>query len=700
VPKGKAAQYADQICMLIIADTQRHAEAAAQKVVLQIEAPKTNPCLNAAHSIEAQRKADAGETEKPASPFVKDANKFSRGDATANMASAPRQASGKAFTDGQKAFYMEPPNAFAVPGEDGTLTVWGSFQVPSWTQGMACAPTGLPKNKVMVNATHIGGGFGGKLFKANHTVVACCIAAQKFRKPVKISINRNSDTVMCGGRLPISYEYDVGFDDAGKILALKVVDHCDAGLGDACMGFVSMVVGVNMEQIYWLPNVDVQVKHCMTSKPGNTAVRGPGEPQSTFIMETIIAHVAEELGVSQMVVREANIFTDIADREKVAANPTSKDVEQYSALFASGTSIEGKKFDDFPGVGIWMSLKKKVDFDAKEAAVVKFNEEHRWRKRGVAMTPVKYGVATRNQQVLMNLYDDGTALITMDGSEIGQGLHTKVIQYAAYYLSQICPGSDVTVDKIRVGPIGTDKVTKGSITGGSTTSEGVAEAVRDAINKLTENMRPVKEKMEADIKEKEAKGETAAKLTFLKLVGACGESTEMQASGIAQACINYYVYGACCSEVEVDVLTGEVVINSSSILYDCGKSLNPTIDLGQCEGGFMMGVGFFLRERLINEEVTGKHITNGTWEYKIPCFQDVPLKFDVEFFPRAHDKGFQSSKASGEPPLVLASSVFFAVKEAVRAGRKEFGKGAGYFRLDAPCVPRAIALAIGASSAA
>jgi len=251
-----------------------------------------------------------------------------------------------------------------------------------------------------------------------------------------------------------------------------------------------------------------------------------------------------------------------------------------------------------------------------------------------------------------------------------------------------------------VGPIGTDKVTKGSITGGSTTSEGVAEAVRDAINKLTENMRPVKEKMEADIKEKEAKGETAATLTFLKLVGACGESTEMQASGIAQACINYYVYGACCSEVEVDVLTGEVVINSSSILYDCGKSLNPTIDLGQCEGGFMMGVGFFLRERLINEEVTGKHITNGTWEYKIPCFQDVPLKFDVEFFPRAHDKGFQSSKASGEPPLVLASSVFFAVKEAVRAGRKEFGKGAGYFRLDAPCVPRAIALAIGASSAA
>jgi len=399
-------------------------------------------------------------------------------------------------------------------------------------------------------------------------------------------------------------------------------------------------------------------------------------------------------------------------------------------------------------------------------------------------------VNTRKQQCLVNLYDDGTCLMTCDGSEIGQGLHTKIIQYAAYHLSQIVPGSEVSVDRIRVGPIGTDKVSHGSITGGSTTSEGVCEAVREAICKLRENMKPFMpeelqedpfaaawmEKYEGQSKksdpawelqgsdgtwlpapfkpsaddaapgkigeftfegvlctikftsstegvvtskgkayqvrlsakpsksfaEKKRDGELSeevAGLTFAKLCGkAAGGGAEMQASGCCQKEINYNIFGAACSEVEVDALTGETVILSTSMLYDCGKSLNPTIDLGQCEGGFMMGVGFFLRERLIQDSVTGKLATDGTWEYKIPCFQDVPLKFDVEFFPRAFESGIVSSKASGEPPLVLSASVFCAVKEAVMAGRKEFGQASGPFRLDAPATPRDIALAIGAAT--
>lgn len=410
------------------------------------------------------------------------------------------------------------------------------------------------------------------------------------------------------------------------------------------------------------------------------------------MMETIINRVAEELDVSQQQVREVNIFNDLADREKCLADPTSKEIEKYSPLFASGTDIDGKDFKDFPALGIWMSLKQKVDFEKKAAEVAKFNNEHKWRKRGVAMTPVKYAVDTRKQQCLVNLYDDGTCLITCDGSEIGQGLHTKIIQYASYYLSQIVPGSDVSVDKIRVGPIGTDKVSHGSITGGSTTSEGVCEAVRDAIGKLRANLDPFLEAMGKE----EEKAEATGSITFQKLVKkAAGGDAEMQASGRNPAKIDYHIYGAACSEVEVDVLTGETVILSTSMLYDCGKSLNPTIDRGQCEGGFMMGVGFFLRERLLQDDTTGKLESDGTWEYKIPCFQDVPVKFDVEFFPRAFESGIVSSKASGEPPLVLATSVFCAVKEAVMAGRKEFGQ-AGALRLDAPATPRDIALAIGA----
>lgn len=685
VPQGKASQYADQPCLLVVADSTKHAEAAARKVNLVLEAPTTEPALTVAQCIERQRQVDEA-AEGPKAQYVKDSNHYTRGEADAAMAAAPRRVSGKGFCDGQKAFYMEPAAAIAIPLEDGVLNVWGSFQVPSWAHGMATKATGLPMHKIVMNAPVIGGGFGGKLFKAFHSVVASCIAAQKFGKPVKTVVNRNVDTVICGGRLPNTSEYEVGFDDTGKILAVKMLIYADAGQGDAAAGFSAMIAGRNMEQIYWLPNADVQVKQCITAKPGNTAVRGPGEPQATYHMETIIAHIAEELDVSQQQVREVNIFGDLADREKCAANPTSPDIEKYSPLFASGKAIDGKAITDFPALGIWMSLKNKVDFDAKLAEVDKFNAEHRWRKRGVSMTPVKYAVNTRKQQCLVNLYADGTCLITCDGSEIGQGLHTKMQQYAAYYLSQIVPGSTVAMDKVRVGPIGTDKVSHGSITGGSTTSEGVCEAVRNAIETLAENLRPVKEQLQAE-----------GGLTFEKLLAkAGGADCELQASGRNPNSIDYHIYGACCSEVEVDVLTGETVIRSSSMLYDCGKSLNPTIDLGQCEGGFMMGVGFFLRERLLQDPGTGKLATDGTWEYKIPCFQDVPLQFDVEFFPRAFDRGIASSKASGEPPLVLSSSVFCAVREAIRAGRKEFGKGSGPFRLDAPATPKDIAFAIGA----
>lgn len=306
------------------------------------------------------------------------------------------------------------------------------------------------------------------------------------------------------------------------------------------------------------------------------------------------------------------------------------------------------------------------------------------------MTPVKYGVAVRAQQAFVCLYTDGTCLITCDGTEIGQGLHTKVVQYAAYHLSQIIPGDGIPLDKIRVGPNGTDKVAHGSITGGSTTSEGVCEAVRIAIEKLKADLQPIKEKAEKDGKQF---------TTLAQLLSAASGSTELQASGKCETQMEYHCFGAGVSEVELDVLTGEAVILSSSLLYDCGKSLNPTIDLGQCEGAFMMGVGFFLRERLVQDNSTGQLATDGTWEYKIPCSLDVPIKFDVEFFPRAFSEGgIVSSKASGEPPLVLASSVFCAVKQAVRAAREEFGKGSGNFRLDAPCTPRDIALAIGAVS--
>jgi len=415
-------------------------------------------------------------------------------------------------------------------------------------------------------------------------------------------------------------------------------------------------------------------------------VRGPGELQATFIMESILEHIAAELGKSTHEVREVNIFTDLAAREKCAADPTSKEIEQYSAQIAVS---KPDAYKSYTALGVWEMLKKNVDHAAREKAVEEFNASHRWTKRGLAMTPVRYGVSIRAQQAFVCLYNDGTCLITCDGTEMGQGLNTKVIQFAAYHLSQIVPGSAVPEADIRVGPNGTDKVAAGQVTGGSTTSEGCCEAVRIAVEKLAAEMAPKR-------KEMEEKGET---VTFKSLVKAASASLEMQASGKCdKAGTSYHCFGACVTEVEVDVLTGETTILSSDILYDCGKPLNPTVDCGQAEGAFVMGLGFFLRENLVQSKETGQVFTDGTWEYKIPCAQDVPLlEFNVEFFPRANEGGVMSSKASGEPPIVLACSAFCAVRQAVAAARRTFGK-LGHFRLDAPATPRDIALAMGAGA--
>mmetsp|Transcript_42768 Transcript_42768/g.110585 ORF Transcript_42768/g.110585 Transcript_42768/m.110585 type:complete len:1324 (+) Transcript_42768:67-4038(+) len=688
VAKGEVAQYAGQPCLVVLADSIRHAELAAKVVVLKTEMTKEKPLLTLEDCEEAEAKFNppprSGDAEAGLPKVMELANTFERGDAEKAMKEAPRRLTGEIFCNSQKHFYMEPLAALAIPGEDGTLQIISGNQVPSWSHSSFQRATGLPKHKLLVTIPSIGGGFGGKLFRSHHVGCTAAVAAMKVKRAVKLVLNRNIDMVMSGGRFAITTKYEVGFDDAGKIQAVTCKNYADGGIGDACGSFTAMVVNQNMEQIYGIPNVKNQAWNLLTAKTACTAVRGPGEPQSTFIMETILEHVAAELGKSTHDVREVNIFTDLSAREKCAADPISKDIEQYSAQIAVS---EPDTYKNYPALGIWEMLKTNADYAGKEKAVEEFNAAHTWTKRGIAMTPVRYGVSVRAQQVFVCLYDDGTCLITCDGTEMGQGLWTKVIQYAAYHLSQIVPGSKVPEEDIRCGPAGTDKIAVGSFTGGSTTSEGCCEAVRVAIEKLAKDMEPTKKDMLE-------KGE----LTYKSLVKAASAKIEMQASGACEkGGLNYHCFGACVSTVEVDVLTGETTILSSDMLYDCGRPLNPTVDLGQAEGAFVMGLGFFLRENLVASNESGQLFTDGTWEYKIPCVQDIPLEFNVEFFPRAFSEGgIMSSKASGEPPIVLACSAFCAVRQAVAAARKTFGR-TGHFRLDAPATPRDIALAIGAS---
>merc|ERR1719469_817891 len=313
--------------------------------------------------------------------------------------------------------------------------------------------------------------------------------------------------------------------------------------------FIGHVLSKQTGLAYGLPNVKIETNLVRTDRPSNTTVRSPGEPQAVAITERIIQHLAQASGLSAHSIRERNLFTSAEDMAKVAADPTNPEMDKFAAALEVDASQKAV-CSDYGILGVWTSTKEKADFAAKEKAVAEFNASHRWRKRGLSLTPTKFMASGRQQQVLLCAYTDGTFLISCDGSEIGQGLNTKVIQFAAYYLSQIVPGCTVPMDSIRVAPVGVDKVAHGSITGGSSTSENCCLAVKDAVEKLAKSM----ESHQAKLKE-------AGKPYDLKtLLEKASGDTELQVSGKCQKPPSYAVWGAAASEVEVDVLTGETQI--------------------------------------------------------------------------------------------------------------------------------------------
>lgn len=565
------------------------------------------------------------------------------------------------------------------------MTCYHSVQCAASTQTLLGNVLGLPKHKVIAHVPLIGGSFGGKDTRGLHVAGAAAVAAKKMNRPVRMVLNRNVDTVMCGGRHHCSTDYEVGFTSDGKITALKVKTLADSGinLDGGTTEFTTMVLNRAVEQAYGIENLDSSANACLTNKPSATAMRGPGEIQASFCIETIVEHIAAELKMDPQAVREINIFQNEAEQVAVAKDPLQDaGIQKVIGKDCIDTDLNG----DHPLPGIWEHLKQTANHAAMLKEVEDFNKANTWRKRGIAMTPVRYGVECRPQHAHMCVYSDGTVMITIDGTEMGQGIWVKVQQFASHYLSQICQ-TPVPMESIEISPIATDKIACGGITGGSTTSEACAAAVKhcceqfkDALQKHIETFENKDEMTFAKLCEKAAGGWGGDIMTFV------GENRIN--SGFA-----YFVYGACISTVEIDVMTGETCTLASKLCYDCGKSLNPTIDAGQAEGAFVQGLGFFLTEDLIEDANTGEVLSDGTWEYKIPCAQDVPLQFDVEFMPRPHgnEKAVVSSKCSGEPPLVLSTSIFMAVRHAIAAARAEQGIE-GFFRLDAPATPRAIAM--------
>ncbi|RXG72356.1 Xanthine dehydrogenase/oxidase, partial [Armadillidium vulgare] len=502
-----------------------------------------------------------------------------------------------------------------------------STQGASDLQTLVARTLGIRSNRVYCKVKRIGGGFGGKQSRSILVAIPLAVAASKMKKPVRLLLERDEDMVITGGRNPFLAKWKVGFDDNGKILALSTEFYANAGYCLDLSEAVIMKAVFNVNNVYKIPNLRVKGQCCKTNLPSNTAFRGFGNPQAVFVMENIVTDICIYLHLPQTKVREVNMYDK-----------------------ATQVTHFGQKITKNCARECWKQVCKQSDYEKRLSFVEKFNSENIYKKRGISVIPLKFGVSYEvtflNQSgALVLVYADGSVLLSHGGMEMGQGLHTKMLQIASRVL-------EIPIEDIYIAETSTDKVPNTTPTAASVSSDLNGMAV------LTPNL------TEYDFKE-----------------------------GKPANPFNYFAFGAAASEVEIDCLTGDHTVLRTDIVMDVGKSLNPAIDIGQIEGAFMQGYGLFTLEQLLYTS-SGELLTKGPGTYKIPSdlhvgAHDIPREFNVTLLRESsNDRAVYSSKAVGEPPLLSAVSVFLAIKMAVKSTRKE-----EVFPFDSPATSERIRMA-------
>ncbi|XP_064981285.1 indole-3-acetaldehyde oxidase-like isoform X2 [Musa acuminata AAA Group] len=586
------------------------------------------------------------------------------GDLSKGMAEADHKIlSAEVKLGSQYYFYMETQTALAIPDEDNCILVYTSTQCPEIAQGTIAKCLGIPAHNVRVITRRVGGGFGGKGPRSVPVATACALAAFRLRRPVRMYLDRKTDMIMTGGRHPMHINYSVGFKSDGKITALHVDILVNAGITDD----ISIIIPCNMVSALKKYNwgaLSFDIRLCKTNFPTKSAMRGPGEVQGTFIAESVIEHVASFLSIDVNSVRKKNLHT--YDSLMLYYEGSAGDAPEYTLP----TMID--------------ELASSASYFDRLEIVRHFNSCNKWRKRGISLVPVVYQVVLRPTPGKVSILTDGSIVVEVGGIEIGQGLWTKVKQMTAFALGQLwVDGSQNLLDRVRIIQADTLSLVQGGLTAGSTTSEASCEAVRLSCNVLVDRLKSLKQSLED--KTGSISWDTLIFQANMQSVN-LSESTYWVPK---EASISYLNFGAAISEVEVDVLTGATIILRTDIIYDCGQSLNPAVDLGQIEGAFVQGIGFFMCEEYL-ENSDGLVISDGTWTYKIPTVDTIPRQFNVKLLNSGHhEKRVLSSKASGEPPLVLASSIHSAAREAIIAARMEFSSAtssdsSSSFRLEVP----------------
>jgi xanthine dehydrogenase large subunit len=667
----RVVEYAGQAIFAVAAVTIEQARRAARLAEIEYRE------LEAILTLEDALAAEA---------TVVPSHEMRRGEPEQAIASAPHRATGRIRTGGQDHFYLEGQVAFAVPSEDGDMLVWSSTQHPSEVQHLIASVLGRPHNAVTVEVRRMGGGFGGKETQAAPFACMAALLAHHTRRPVKLRLDRDDDMLLTGKRHDFLIDYDVGFDDDGRIQGIVFEQAARCGFSPDLSAAIADRAMFHADNGYYLPQVRITSHRCKTHTVSNTAFRGFGGPQGMMGIEKVIDVIARELGLDPLQVRRRNLY-----------GAAGRDVTPYHMRVEDNVLPE-----------LIDELARSSDYAKRREAIGAFNAHSPVLKRGIALTPVKFGISFTvshlNQAgALLHVYTDGSVHLNHGGTEMGQGLMTKVAQLVAEELQ-------IDLEQIKISPTSTGKVPNTSATAASAGADlngaaalAAARTVKGRLIEFLAEQFKVPPEQVTFCRNEVRIGDQS--MSFAKLARLAHQHrVQLSATGFYRTPkiwydrvrargrpFYYFAYGAAVSEVVVDTLTGEYRLLRADLLHDVGRSINPAIDLGQIEGGFVQGMGWLTTEELCWNE-RGELTTHAPSTYKIPTASDLPADFRVRIWEKGinREQVVGRSKAVGEPPLMLGISVFHAINDAIAS----VAGGRLSPALDAPATSERVLLAI------
>lgn len=660
-------EFIGQPVIAVAADSLETARKAAMAAIIEYE--DLEPVLDVVEALHKKH-------------FVLDSHTHKRGDSATALASAPRRLQGSLHIGGQEHFYLETQVSSVMPTEDGGMIVYTSTQNPTEVQKLVAEVLGVPMNKIVIDMRRMGGGFGGKETQAAGPACLCAVIAHLTGRPTKMRLPRMEDMTMTGKRHPFYVEYDVGFDDDGLLHGIEIDLAGNCGYSPDLSGSIVDRAMFHSDNAYYLGDATINGHRCKTNLASNTAYRGFGGPQGMVAIEEIMDVVARELGKDPLEVRKRNYY-----------GKTERNVTHYYQ------TVEHNMLEEMTA-----ELEASSDYAKRREDIRAFNAASPILKKGLALTPVKFGISFTasflNQAgALVHVYTDGSIHLNHGGTEMGQGLNTKVAQVVAEVFQ-------VDIERIQITATNTDKVPNTSPTAASSGADLNGKAAQNAAQTIKQRLVEFAARkwqiFEEDVEFKN--GQVRLRdhyISFEELIQqAYFGQVSLSSTGFYRTPKIYYdrsqargrpfyyfAYGAACSEVIVDTLTGEYKMLRSDILHDVGASLNPAIDIGQVEGGFVQGLGWLTMEELVWND-KGKLMTNGPASYKIPAVADMPLDLRVKLVENRknpEDTVFHS-KAVGEPPFMLGISVWCAIKDAVAS----LADYRAQPQIDAPATPERV----------